>query len=263
MKRILLRSIAVVLAAVIVYSGYRLWDIQHNYAQEKAVYSQLLQYKPAPGTPSPGPALGSDPGSVPGSDSAAAGPAPVVNQNIVDLQAKYPGVAGWLTVPNTNIDYPFAQSADNDYYLRRDLDGKSLTAGTLFMDYRNHKDFSDFNTIVYGHHMKNGSMFGTLNFFNTRSFFDNNATGTIYLADKTYKIKFFAFIVIRPDDAEIYDPAVSGDADKAAFLTYVKSAARYYRDVGVTLNDRLVTLSTCNYEFNNARMVLIGTLTEN
>ena len=65
-----------------------------------------------------------------------------------------------------------------------------MFTGTIFMDYRNHRDFSDFNTVIYGHHIKNGSMFGTLQKFNDQSFFDDNKTGTIFLADKTYPKEF-------------------------------------------------------------------------
>jgi len=236
----------IVLVAAIAYSGYRLELIVSDSAKESEIHSQLLRYKP---TPPP-----ETPSGVP--DAAP----PELNQQIVDLQAEYPDVAGWLTIPNTAIDYPFTQAGDNSYYLRRDLSGQPLTAGTVFMDYRNRKDFSDFNTVLYGHNMNDGSMFGALKYFNDQSFFDSHTTGALFLADKTYTIEFFAFAVIEPNDAEIYDPAVSGDAGKAAFLDYVKNAARYYRDIGVTGNDHLVTLSTCNYEFNNARMVLIGRL---
>jgi len=252
---------AFVLTAIIAYSGYRLWDISRNYSAEAAFHSQLLLYKPviqALTEPETRTVKPDEPAYAPATDNSA--PAPRINRTIADLQAKYAGAVGWLTVPGTGIDYPFAQSADNDYYLHRDLDGNYLAAGTLFMDYRCAKDFSGFNTIIFGHHMKNGSMFGALQNFNDQAFFDANKTGVIFLADKTYEIDFMAFAVVKPDDAVIYDTAVTTGEDKTAFLDYVKSAARYYRDVGISADDKIVTLSTCNYEFQNARMVLIGKL---
>jgi len=110
--------------------------------------------------------------------------------------------------------------------------------------------------------MRNGSMFGTLQQFNSQSFFDDNRTGTIFLAGATYEIEFIAFAVIQPNDAVIYNPNITTEAGKNAFLDHVRSVARYERDVGVTVNDRFITLSTCNYEFHNARMVLIGRLVD-
>ena len=108
--------------------------------------------------------------------------------------------------------------------------------------------------------MRNGSMFGTLQQFNEQAFFDANSTGTLFLADKTYEIKFIAFAVIPPDDAVIYDPAITTAEERIAFLEHIKAAARHYRDIGVAEHDQIITLSTCNYEFHNARMVLIGRL---
>jgi len=248
----MLRIIGIILVAVFGYSGYQLWLIHGADAQEAGFHSQLMKYKPAQSSPMPS-VTAAIPPSV---------PKPEANPQIADLQDQYPDVAGWLTIPNTNIDYPFAQSKDNEYYLHRDLNGQSLAAGTVFMDYRNHTDFSDFNTVIYGHNMKNGSMFGTLGRFNDQAFFDNNAVGTVFLAGKTYTVEFFAYIVLNLDDSIIYDPAVSGGADKSAFLSHVKNTARYYRDIGITTDDHIVTLSTCDYEFNNARMALLGRLAE-
>ena len=260
--RILFFILACGLLAVISYSGYQLWDIHQNHVQEAEIHSRLMQFRPEAQGTSLAPHR---PESTPvGADESASDDAPVprVNQSIVDLQTAHPGAVGWLTVPNTQIDYPFAQGENNATYLHLDLDGRWSAAGTLFMDFRNSRDFSDFNTILFGHHMRNGSMFGTLQSFNNQAFFEENRTGTIFLADKTYAIDFFAFAVIEPDDGIIYDSMIQADGDKAAFLAHVNRAARYYRDVDVTPDDRIVTLSTCNYEFDDARMVLIGKLTE-
>ncbi|MCL2654881.1 MAG: class B sortase [Coriobacteriia bacterium] len=247
-KNILFRIIALVLVVVIAYSGYQVWLIVDNNAKEANMHKQLLLYKPALSSGAEGVA-------------SLSAPVPKVNPQIKGLQAKYPDAMGWLMVPGTNIDYPFARARDNDFYLHRDLNKRPLFAGTLFMDYRNSDDFSDFNTVIYGHHMKNRSMFGDLQEFSTKKFFDTHKAGTIVLVNKTYQINFFAFAVIKPNDANIYDPTIKTEVDKAAFLSHVKSAARYYRELGVGTKDQIVTLSTCNYEFNNARMVLVGTLT--
>ena len=227
MKKFVLSLLALCFAALLAYSGWRVWSISEDYRNEARMHGAVLEFKPRPEQ--------------------------TINQSVIDLQAKYPDVAGWLTVPGTKIDYPFVWYEDNDYYLRRDLNGGYALAGTLFMDFRCEKDFSSPNTIIYGHHMKNGSMFGTIKSFADKAFFDENARGTIFLPGETVTLEFFAYIVTRHTDSEIYSVNPT-----EAYLDHVKKNARQYRDIGITESDRLVTLSTCAYEFNNARMVLLA-----
>jgi sortase B len=211
----------------LLYSGYRAWGILGNYEDEAAMHDAVMEYKPEPRE--------------------------VINQSVIDLQAKFPDVVGWLTVPGTKIDYPFVWYKDNDHYLRRDLNGETATVGTLFMDYRCEKDFTSRNTIVYGHHMKNGSMFGTLKAFADKGFFEANRYGTIYLPRETLALEFFAYLVVKSTDTEIYSAAPSEN-----YLEYVRRNARQYRDIGLTGGGRIITLSTCSYEFDGARMVLLA-----
>jgi len=248
-----------------VYSGYRILSINTDYNAEAKMRMMLMEYKPYQ-TQCPSEEIveivsqnGTDlqdkyPGetglrTVPNTNTEK-----IVNQSMADLQEKYPDAAGWLTIPNTNIDYPFAWYKDNEYYLRRDLNGNYALAGTIFMDYRCKKDFTSQNTIIYGHHMKNRSMFNNLILFNDEKFFNENKTGTIYLPHATLTMEFFAYMVVNPaTEYEIYNSELSDD-----YLEYVKQNARYYRDVEITDSDNIVTLSTCSYEFNNARMVLLS-----
>ena len=234
--------IPVLLLGTLIISAYQLYQIYRDYAAEKAIHDMALEYRPE--------------------DTASADGEPkeeIINQSILDFQAKYPDVVGWLTIDGTNIDYPFVWYSDNAFYLRRDLEKKYAQAGTLFMDYRCNKDFSSANTIIYGHHMKSGSMFGTLKNFNNKEFFDSNRTGTIFLANQTLTLEFFAFLVIKADDKEIYKTDFS-EIGNATFIEYIEKNARYYRETPSTETDRFVTLSTCGYEFENARLVLIAKL---
>lgn len=250
MKYVLLLGLALILVAVISYSGYRLRLVSKENAKEARVHNWLMGYHPQKQRRT-------------AVSAGSGGPVPTgteANQSIVDLQAERPDVVGWLTVPNTNMDYPFVQGVDNNQYLHLDLEDRRSAAGTIFMDFRNSPEFTDFHTILYGHNMRNGSMFGTLKNFNDRAFFETNRVGSIVLANKTYKIEFMAFAILAPSDTGIYTPTIETDTDKKKFLDYVDSIARYYREIDVTTNDRIVTLSTCNYEFSDARMVLVGRL---
>jgi len=175
------------------------------------------------------------------------------NRFVYDLQNEVnKNIAGWLVIPGTNIDYAFARAADNDFYLKRDLYGDNSAAGSLFMDFRCIEDFSDSNTIIYGHNMKNRSMFGDLRLFSDEAFFETNLLGTVFLNDDTYTLEFFAYMVVKDDDIIIYDPA----ADQSEFIEYVKKNARQYREPATI--SAIVTLSTCSYESDGARMVLLA-----
>ena len=226
MKKIILSGLALGFAALLIYSGRQAWRACGDYRAEAQVHGSVMEYKPQ--------------------DDEA------VNWAVIGLREKYPDAVGWLTVPGTRIDYPFVQARDNDYYLRRDLDGSDAMAGTLFMDYRCGLAASP-NVIIYGHHMKNGSMFGTLKSFADSAFFEANTHGAIYLPDETLRLEFFAYMVVKATDEVIY-----GVERGEGYLDYVRSSARQYRDVGLAGGDRVVTLSTCSYEFNNARMVLLA-----
>ncbi|MCL2514134.1 MAG: class B sortase, partial [Oscillospiraceae bacterium] len=175
------------------------------------------------------------------------------------LQLQYKDAAGWITVPDTGIDYPFAHTVDNSFYLNKDISGKYAAAGTVFMDCRNSGDFTDFNTILYGHHMKNGSMFGSLKKFGGREFFEANRTGTVFLPDKTYNVEFFAYMVVRSDDDVAYG-ILPETGEKQFYLDYIKENAERYRDIGVSPADKIIALSTCSYEFKDARIILAGKL---
>ena len=280
MKKIARAILAAALIAAIAFSGYRTLGIQGAYSGEASAREDVAVFKPAlpdieaavaekmkPSDrerPADTPDEENTDSKAPdGSDlhSGAQGGTSAAGRSIADLKARYGDAVGWITVPHTGIDYPFVQSDDNDYYLRRDINGKSARAGTIFIDKRCGKDFSDFNTILYGHNMKNGTMFSTLGRFGGKEFFEANRYGAIFLERATYAVEFFAFLVIRPEEHTVYNRPGSG-ADILGHLDYIRQNARQYRELDLGPADRVVTLSTCSYEFGDARMVLLGRLIE-
>lgn len=197
------------------------------------------------------------------------------NQSIIDLQNEVnPDIIGWLSIENTRIDYPVVLAADNDYYLRLNIHQEYAYAGSIFMDYRNGREFANFNTIIYGHNMKNGAMMGDLTKFHDPDFFYANESGFLFLVDRTYKINFFASLLVLPDDDLVYNTIDPNPAKKEEYWAYLKKKARCWRDLNL-IEDKeeegnrqkseqkewqIITLSTCSYEFNDARMVLIGSI---
>jgi len=236
MKKILFSFFALCFATLTVFCGYRITEINAVYENESQVQKLMMEYKPQDNR-----------------DNSGSSGAGIVNQSIVDLQCKYPDAAGWLTIPNTEIDYPFVWCENNDYYLNRDIDGNYAPAGTIFMETFCNRDFTSHNTILYGHHMKNNSMFGSLKLFDDEIFFEENKYGTIYLPNATLTLEIFAYMVVNPDtDREVYSIAIEN-----SYFDYVKNNPRQYRDIGLDSADRIVTLSSCSYEFEDARMVLL------
>ncbi|MDR3206901.1 MAG: class B sortase [Oscillospiraceae bacterium] len=243
------------LLVVLFYSAYQIITIQGRYQAEASLHSDLLSFKPTD-TPV------TDPPLPDASARPASSPRPVFHPEIAALRALNSDVVGWITVEGTAIDYPFVKDPDNTFYLHRDIYKNEAYAGTVFMDYRCEADFSSFNTILYGHHMKNGSMFHDLSLFAEDDFFAAHRTGTILLEDKDYRLEVFACLVIRPDDPMIYRASGWENVPQADYLAYVQRLAVSFRDPGLVLGDRVVTLSTCAYVFEGARTVVLARLVE-
>lgn len=182
-------------------------------------------------------------------------------RSFVELQAINPDVFGWLNVYGTNIDYPLLQGEDNSKYVNTNVDGEYSLIGALFLDYRNKPDFSDFNSIIYGHHMAEDKMFGDIADFADRGFFDSHRYGSLFYEGKTHGIEFFTFLEVDAYD-ELYTPAVEGEENRQGYLEQIMEQAVYTRDLPVGTSDHLVLLSTCTSLLTNGRHILVGRITE-
>ena len=175
------------------------------------------------------------------------------------LCADNPDVAAWIYCPDTPINYPVVQAEDNEYYMHRLPDGSKSYPGTLFMDYRNTNDFSDWNTVIYGHNMRNGSMFGTLPYYKDASYLEAHSEIYLLTPEGDYVMDVLGGFV-TPNDSELYNALRPEDAEKEGLLKNWLDAAGIDTGKIPLPEDRLVTLSTCSYEYENARYVLIGKL---
>ena len=171
-----------------------------------------------------------------------------------------PDVIGWIYCENTPINYPVLQSTDNDYYLRRMLNGKYNIAGSVFMDYRFKSDFSDVCSIIYGHNMNDDSMFGTFTNYKEQEYFDEHPTVWFFTPEKSYVIELMAGYV-TDSSSEAYT-AFSSDAELYEYVQRAVAKSTFTSPVTFAEGEKIVTLSTCSYEFSTARYVLIGKLTE-
>lgn len=187
---------------------------------------------------------------------------PTDSLSFAELQKINPEVCGWLTVEDTRIDYPLVQGTDNSKYVNTDVKGEFSLAGSLFLDYQNHKDFSDRNNIIYGHHMDKNAMFGELEYFQEQEYFDKHCYGKIYYGGRWHEIEFFAFLQVDAYDPVVYDPAVDTEEEWQDYLDYIRNNARQFRELPFTAQDRYTVLSTCVPSSANGRHILIGCIRE-
>ncbi len=182
------------------------------------------------------------------------------------LQEKNPDTVAWIKVPGTVIDYPVMRSGtdrEENFYLDHNSEGKSHVAGAIYMQKINDADFSDPNTVLYGHDMRNGSMFAGLHRYKKKDFFDEHRTITVYTPEHilTYEI-YSAFVY---DNRHILNSFnFYNKDDYAAFLKQTlnpTSMTKQVREgVSVTTNARILTLSTCT-GISTQRYLVVGVLT--
>ena len=169
---------------------------------------------------------------------------------------------GWLNVENTNIDYPILQSYDNQYYLDKDINGEYLMSGSIFMNYLN-DGFNDENTVLFGHNMRNGTMFAQLKKYKDRDFFYENNNINIELSNGEI-LKYEVFSVYVTDIEDNYIQTKFDNVyEYKEFLERIKNKSIYESEIELCEDDQIITLSTCSFEFDDARLVVHGKLIRN
>lgn len=182
--------------------------------------------------------------------------------DFVALQEINPEIVAWLTIPGTNIDYPIAQHRDNDYYLHHLFTGEWNSSGCLFMDCRNEPDFTDRHTIIYGHHMDNGTMFQNLMGYKNQQFFDQHPTGQLITPDGSYTVEFIAGYVASVED-DAWSTSFISDEEFTQWLEETQERSMFNSAIKPTGSDHILSLSTCSYEFYDARCVILGKIAHN
>jgi len=175
-------------------------------------------------------------------------------------------VYAWITVPGTVIDYPILQHAtDNTYYLNYNIDGSYGYPGCIYTENMNAKDFTDNNTVIYGHNMKNGSMFAGLHQYEERSFFEEHPQVLIYTPEKEYEYTIFA-AYIYDDRHLLYSFDFANDDVYASYLDTVLNmrdlSANIRDDITVTREDSIITLVTCMSNQPDKRLLVQAVLND-
>ncbi len=170
-------------------------------------------------------------------------------------------VCAWILQEGSSIDYPVAHGSDNEYYLHHLYTGEKNKLGCIFMDFRNSADFSDKNTVLYGHNMKNGSMFHSITDYKDPDVYLTRPTMTLYTPDGTYLIELFAGDVVSVN-SQFLQFNFDTDEDFLDYVAQLRQNSTFESDVEMTAKDQMIMLCTCSYEFTGARYVLAGKLTK-
>ena len=173
----------------------------------------------------------------------------IIPIDFATLKAKNEDVYAWVDIEDTNVHYPILQSpTDDSYYLNHTIDHIAGLPGSIYTERVNAKDFSDFNTLIYGHDMKNGTMFKDLHKFEDKEFFDTHDTVMIYTETEAKTYRVFAAVIY--DDRHImYSYDNDNVADRKAFIQSlydVGARGSLFREgMEIDENSKLITMSTC------------------
>lgn len=232
-----LNVITVCLIGIILVSGYKIGKTMWEYHVAKSAYTNISE--------------------------KTAKVDPKQFTGVVDwkaLKKVNPDVQGWLYQKGTVINYPVVQGTDNDTYLHTRFDKQWSGGGTLFVDCRMEKNFKGFNSIIYGHHMKDGSMFRSIRGYTKEDgYYDKHKTLELATPHGNYHLVVFSAFITKATDEDTYKMTYD-EAEKQAYIdrAWERSELPITRDsVDVTKNDRLVTLSTCAYDYEEARYIVM------
>lgn len=232
--RMLTALMTIFLIVIFLYACFSLWDTWRIYNGAE-VDESLLKFKPK-------------------SDGDTVG--------LNELMKINPDISAWLTIENTHIDYPVVRGTDNIKYINTDLYGNFSLSGSIFLDYRNARDFTDTYSLIYGHHMEGNVMFGELTSFTEQEYFKEHETGILYLPETTYRIEIFACLQTDAYDTQMFGPGDLLEGGKEVLLQQIRQSSLQYREIGITGQDRILGLSTCSDVSTNARTIVFGRLKE-
>ena len=255
MSRGVRAALAMFFAAVLALSVWKLCGLAGVYRKGRMHYAQLEEYVSRQESVQ---ASGTEKDKAHKNTAVAAEAAAPLRADFEQLGSINPDVVGWIVLEGTQIHYPVVQGEDNEEYLDTLFDGAQHRAGSIFLDSRCAADFSGRHSILYGHNMKDGSMFAALMGYKEQAFYDEHPTATLLTPGGSYTVSFFAGYVADP-----WENAWQIEFARNEYAQWQQKAQErscFQTEVSPSQNDRILTLSTCSYEHDEARFVLHGIL---
>lgn len=235
MNKLLKSTLNILLGTILIYCTYKISTKLIDYKKSETLYKQVEEIKSK---------------------------TPNENESYKKLKGLNRDYKLWMEIENTNINYPVVQSIDNSYYLQKDFFKNDSDSGTIFLDYRNNYK-NDFNTIIYGHNMKNQKLFNNLEKFKDKNFFNEN--NQIHISDEKnkYTYEVFSISIVDGNSDASHHYSINKYKDKSSISNYTKNIMEnslLKKDITVSEKDKLLTLVTCSYETNDSRTIIHGKL---
>ena len=180
---------------------------------------------------------------------------PLQNISVEALREKSSDVVGWIEIPDTDLSYPLMQGKDNDYYLNHAWNGWESIAGSIFMDYQCSEDLTDFNTIVYGHRMKDSSMFSTLKGYNKLEFWEDHPIVYIKNGESVHRYEIFAAYE-APVRSYTYEKKVHDETTRQAVIDFALERSVIDTRIIPEASQHILTMSTCTGKGYDSRWVV-------
>lgn len=256
-------ALVVLFAVTAAISGYKLCTILFEYRQGEQASEELRQY-----------VVMEPEATVPARSNKTQFPQTATEEtDPIDSQAVFPvvdfealweenaDIVAWICLDGTNINYPVVQGTDNQYYLNHLVNGQVSSVGSLFVDCQNQPDFSDPNTVIYGHNMKNKTMLAHITDYKKTKFFEQHATGKIMTPTANYRLEVIAGYVASLDE-EAWRVDFADEDEVLDWLKRTMARSTIGGNYEPQPGDRVITLSTCTYDFAGARFVLVCRICE-
>ena len=178
---------------------------------------------------------------------------PTFEVDFEELKKINSNVVGWIVIDSTQINYPIVQGDDNDYYLNHSFDKKWNSLGSIFMDYQSSNDFSDYNTFIYGHHTKNGSMFGEIYKYMDYNFYLEHPTFNLYTPNGNYVVEILSASLDKAS-SDSYNQTFNSLEEYNNYLDLIIGKSNYKTDSDIDYKtDKIITLYSCSHESNRAK----------
>lgn len=225
----------IIFLGIFTYSSYKLFKIYEGYKLGVEEYSSLESY-------------------IEEINSENQYEAPI-NINFDVLKEINEDIVGWIYFENININYPIVKGENNSYYLEHTFKNNNNSSGSIFMDYRNDYEFNDPNTIIYGHNMRNGSMFGSLMKIMNEDTYRENTKFWILTNNNKYKCEIFS-AYIDESTSESYKLGFENKEEYNEYLNSIVEKSLYITGINPTQDDSVITLSTCATAEGSSRFIV-------
>ena len=265
----LVMVLIVILVGGMIFAGWQLGSILLGYQRDRSAYDQLAtsalisiaepESNDRPTVSTPSAQLGEEPAET---EDIPEGTLPSEIPFSVDwdyLASVNPDITGWLYCPDTVINYPVVQSEDHEYYLNHGFEGQTNSSGTLFADRDSVAGITQSHLIIYGHNMKDNSMFGILKNYTDRSYYEDHPVFYYLTPDGSYRVELICAMTVESVLSN-FPTYFSSTSDYQSYLDRITSGAYWVNSSAVTTDYQLMTFSTCTYGsgYTDARLLVHG-----